>query len=58
MVNAFIWGVVIIGCALALRGTDSYEKIQLILGGGAAFSLMLVGTGMKKKSKKKPDQGE
>ena len=35
--NTVIWGIVIIGCALALRGTGAYPEIQLILGGGAAL---------------------
>jgi len=51
IVNAVIWGLVIIGCSLALRGTGMYVRIQLILGGGAAFSLILLSTGIPKKKK-------
>ena len=40
--NDCIWGIVMIVTSLALKGTDSYEKIQLILAGGAAASLMVV----------------
>ncbi|MBC8478124.1 hypothetical protein H8D51_01125 [bacterium] len=52
IVNACIWGLVLIATAIALRGTDSFEKIQLIIGGGAALSLMFVGTGLRWKGKK------
>lgn len=51
IVNACIWGFVLIMTSYALRGTDAYEKIQLILGGGAAASLLVVGTGIVRKSK-------
>jgi hypothetical protein len=51
IVNAVIWGLVILGCSLALKGTGMYEKIQLILGGGAAFSIILLGAGMPKRNK-------
>jgi len=44
LVNAVIWGLVMIGCSLALKGTGMYEKIQLILAGGALVSLMLLST--------------
>ena len=40
--SALIWGLVMIGCALALRGTDGYKEIQLILGGGAAVHLIFI----------------
>ena len=56
IINACVWGFVLVASAIALKGTDSFEKIQLILGGGAAFSLMLVGNGMKRKPKKKSDK--
>ncbi len=52
IVNACIWGFVLIATARALKGTDGYEKIQTILGGGAAASLLVVGTGVIKKQKK------
>jgi hypothetical protein len=49
IVNACIWGLVIIATALALRGTGAYGRIQLILGGGAAASLLVVGFGLRRK---------
>ncbi|MBC8478122.1 hypothetical protein H8D51_01115 [bacterium] len=52
IVNACIWGFVIIATALALKGTDSYAKIQLILAGGAAASLVVVSIGTLGKKKK------
>ncbi len=48
--NACIWGFVMIACSMALKGTGAYQEIQLILGGGAAASLIVVGgLGVKKK---------
>ena len=52
LVNACIWGFVMIASAQALKGTGMFEKIQLILGGGAAASLLVVSAGAGRKSKK------
>ncbi len=41
--NAIIWGLVIVACSLKLKGTDAFQEIQLVLGGGAAASLLLLG---------------
>ena len=49
--NAIIWGVVLIACARALQGTGAYQEIQLILGGGAAVSMLVVGVGVLRKSR-------
>jgi hypothetical protein len=49
IVNAIIWGLVMILCSVALRGTGAFQEIQHILGGGAAFSLLLVGIGGQKR---------
>lgn len=40
--SAIIWGAVILGCSFALKGTGGYEKIQNILGAGAAIHLILI----------------
>ena len=40
--NAIIWGVVLIACSLAVKGTGQFQEIQHILGGGAAASLFVV----------------
>ena len=51
IVNACIWGLVMIICALALKGTGAFEKIQHIRGGGAAFSMLsilLLGMGIRR----------
>jgi hypothetical protein len=55
IINACIWGFVLITTASALEGTGAYEKIQLILGGGAAASLLVVGIGLRGNSKKRSD---
>lgn len=52
IVNACIWGAVIIAAAMALKGTGAFEKIQLILGGGAAASLLVVSSGIRRTPKK------
>ena len=49
--NACIWGAVIIAAAVALKGTGAFERIQLILGGAAA-SLIVVSSGVRRISKK------
>jgi len=46
LVNACIWGFVMIMSSRALSGTDAYQQIQHILGGGAAMSLLVVGAGL------------
>ena len=40
--NAIIWGAVIVGIALALKGTGLMNKVLPILGGGAGFSVVLL----------------
>lgn len=40
--SAFIWGAVIVGCSLALKGTGCYDKIQNILVGGVITHLILI----------------
>jgi hypothetical protein len=47
IVNAVIWGAVIVGCSLALSNTGTYPRIQMILAGGATASLFLVGLTVK-----------
>jgi hypothetical protein len=45
IINACIWGVVILMSSHKLSGTGAYQNIQNILGGGAAASLIVVGGG-------------
>ena len=52
IINAIIWGLVIIGCSLALKSTGAYKEIQTILAGGSIASLLLLG-GFAKKTKDK-----
>lgn len=40
--NAFVWGIVIIACSIALQNTEAFQDIQLILGLGAVVSLFVV----------------
>ncbi len=41
--NAIIWGLVIIGCSMKLKGIDgAYDEIQNVLVGGTVVSLFLL----------------
>lgn len=40
--SAIIWGAVIIGCSLALKGTGCYARIQNILAGGVVTHLIII----------------
>ncbi len=40
---AIIWAAVILACWLVFQGMDQFDKLLLILGGGAAVSIILVG---------------
>jgi len=44
--NAIVWGAVIIGCSLALKGTGAHQQIQNILAVGALASLVIVAAGV------------
>lgn len=46
IVNACVWGFVMIMSSRTLSGTGAYEQIQNILGAGAAGSLLVVGGGL------------
>lgn len=52
IVNACIWGLVIITCSQALKGTGGYGEIQNILVGGAGSTMLLILFGTRKASKK------
>ena len=40
--SAIIWGAVMIGCSLALSGTECYPKIQMLLYLGAGSHLIFI----------------
>jgi hypothetical protein len=42
MASAIIWGAVIIGCALKLKGTACFDEISYILSAGAVFHLFFI----------------
>jgi hypothetical protein len=52
IVNACIWGFAMIMTAHTLKGTGAYQQIQHILSGSAAASLLVVGGGILRISKK------
>jgi len=51
--SAIIWGAVILGCAFALRGSDGYSKIQMILYIGVVSHLLFIWGPMNKMMKEK-----
>ena len=61
IMNAIVWGMTIIGCALTLRGTGMYHEIQNILAVGALASMLTVFIGsipLRKKSKTEKTEQE
>ena len=40
--SAIVWGAVIIGCSVKLKGTSCYDEINLILIGGAVFHILFI----------------
>jgi hypothetical protein len=42
IINASIWGLVIIGCSYALKGTGEFANIRNILVGGSGITMMLI----------------
>ncbi len=59
--SAIIWGAVIMGCALKLKGTECYQSIDLILFGGMIAHLLFIwgplvtNFSQKKKGEEKAD---
>ena len=52
IVNAVIWGLVMIASASALKGTGAFKEVQHILGGGAGASLLIFALGTRRKPQK------
>ena len=50
IVNAVIWGSVMIASSLALKDTGAFQEIQHFLGGGATFTLLLIVWGFRRKA--------
>lgn len=46
IVNSCFWGLAMILCSNALKGTGGYQEIQNILAGFSAASLIVVGGGL------------
>lgn len=51
--SAIVWGAVIIGCALKLKGTPCYAQISPILIGGSTFHLLFIWVPLALQFKKK-----
>jgi hypothetical protein len=53
--NVILWGLVMIACSLALKGTDSFDKIQNILIGGTFSALIMNGLNLIKPGRSKKE---
>ena len=51
--SAIIWGIVIIGCSLRLKGTGCYDEISTILYIGVFTHIILIWTPLAIQFKKK-----
>lgn len=40
--SALVWGAVMIGCSLKLKGTECYDQISNILIGGSAIHIIII----------------
>ena len=40
--SALVWGAVIVGCSLRLKGTSCYDQISSILIGGSAIHIVII----------------
>ena len=40
--SALVWGAVMIGCSLKLKGTECYDQISNILIGGSTIHLIVI----------------
>ncbi len=56
--SAIVWGLVIVGCAFKLKGTQYYAEISPILIGGAGIHLLFVWGPLAGMLKKKMDNKE
>jgi hypothetical protein len=54
--SAIIWGAVMLGCAFALKGTECYPKIQMILFFGVAAHLLFIWGPLPKVIQKEKEQ--
>lgn len=50
--NAIIWAVVILACAAALKGTETFQDIQSVLAGGAVVSIFALAVAGKQTTSK------
>jgi len=51
--SAIVWGAVMIGCALVLKGSPYKDEVNYILIGGAAFHLLFIWTPLGNQFRKK-----
>jgi hypothetical protein len=56
--SAIIWGAVIIGCSLKLKGTGCFNEISHILSAGAGVHLVLIWGPLAIQFKKKKQEEE
>jgi hypothetical protein len=54
--SAVVWGAVIIGCAMVLKGTPYKDNVSLVVLGGAVFHLLFIWAPLGKQFRKKEDK--
>ena len=52
LASAIVWGAVLIGCSIVLKGTPYKEKINLLLIGGLLFHLFIIWVPLGNQSRK------
>ncbi len=55
IVNAIVWGAVIVGAAMILKGTGQYQRLMPLLASGAGMSIVILPAILVKKGKKDTD---
>ena len=53
--NSIVWGLVMVGCALVLRGTDQMDRLIPIMAAGAGFSVVILPTLLIRKKRAEED---
>lgn len=54
--SSILWGLTIIACSLALKGTGNFDKISQILGVAAALHIIIIWGPLAAKIKKQKDE--
>lgn len=56
--SAIVWGAVIIGCAMVLKGTPYKDDVIRILAGGTVFHMLFIWAPLENLFRKKEDKSD